>query len=62
VRARIIRSRKKDQFSKPNAPLPSPASAVLHEVDLDDSTCFGRGHSRLKQLEYLLKAGQLDKK
>jgi nucleoside-diphosphate-sugar epimerase len=36
-------------------------SAVLHQIDLDDSTFLGRGHTRLKQLEYLLKTGQLDK-
>jgi nucleoside-diphosphate-sugar epimerase len=36
-------------------------SAVLHQIDLDDTTFFGRGHTRLKQLEYLLKTGQLDK-
>ena len=34
--------------------------AVMTAVDLDEQTFFGRGHTRLKQLEYLLRTNQLD--
>ncbi len=35
--------------------------AVYDSIDLDEATFFGRGHTRLKQLEYLIRTGQLDK-
>jgi nucleoside-diphosphate-sugar epimerase len=35
---------------------------VFSAIDLDESTFTGRGHTRLKQLEYLIKTGQLDEK
>jgi len=34
--------------------------AVMTLIDLDEATFFGRGHTRLKQLEHLIKTGQLD--
>ncbi|MFB9377487.1 NAD-dependent epimerase/dehydratase family protein [Kineococcus gynurae] len=33
---------------------------VFKAIDLDTETFTGRGHTRLKQLEYLIKTGQLD--
>lgn len=40
-------------------------AAQLHRVftaiDLDEETFFGRGHTRLKQIEHLLKTAQVDK-
>ncbi len=35
---------------------------VFRAIDLDETTFTGRGHTRLKQLEYLIKSGQLDEK
>ncbi|HZL02249.1 MAG TPA: NAD-dependent epimerase/dehydratase family protein, partial [Cellulomonas sp.] len=40
-------------------------AAQLHRVftaiDLDEETFFGRGHTRLKQIQHLLKTAQVDK-
>ncbi|ULE32411.1 NAD-dependent epimerase/dehydratase family protein [Mycobacterium sp. IDR2000157661] len=33
---------------------------VFADIDLDSETFRGRGHTRLKQIEYLLKTGQVD--
>ncbi|MET4611306.1 nucleoside-diphosphate-sugar epimerase [Rhodococcus sp. PvR044] len=33
---------------------------VFDSIDLDPSTFYGRGHTRLKQIEYLIKTGQVD--
>ena len=34
---------------------------VFEQIDLDKETFTGRGHTRLKQIEYLLGTGQIDK-
>lgn len=34
--------------------------AVFSSIDLDQATFEGRGHTRLKQLEYLIRTGQVD--
>ena len=34
--------------------------AVMTSIDLDEATFFGRGHTRLKQLEHLIRTKQLD--
>ncbi|PRY16016.1 NAD-dependent epimerase/dehydratase family protein [Kineococcus rhizosphaerae] len=34
---------------------------VFKNIDLDEATFTGRGHTRLKQLEHLIRTGQLDK-
>ena len=36
--------------------------AVFSRISLDDQTFTGRGHTRLKQLQYLISSGQLDEK
>jgi nucleoside-diphosphate-sugar epimerase len=36
--------------------------AVFSRIRLDDQTFTGRGHTRLKQLQYLISSGQLDEK
>ena len=33
---------------------------VFEAVDLDEETFTGRGHTRLKQIEYLMRTGQVD--
>jgi hypothetical protein len=33
---------------------------VFRSIDMDAATFHGRGHTRLKQIEYLLKTGQVD--
>ena len=33
---------------------------VFRSIDMDAATFYGRGHTRLKQIEYLLKTDQLD--
>lgn len=33
---------------------------VFEAVELDEDTFFGRGHTRLKQIEHLMKTGQVD--
>jgi nucleoside-diphosphate-sugar epimerase len=35
---------------------------VFASIDLDEGTFTGRGHTRLKQLEYLIRTGQVDEK
>lgn len=35
---------------------------VFERIDLDAATFTGRGHTRLKQIEYLLRTGQVDEK
>jgi nucleoside-diphosphate-sugar epimerase len=36
--------------------------AVFSRISLDEHTFTGRGHTRLKQLQYLISSGQLDEK
>jgi nucleoside-diphosphate-sugar epimerase len=36
--------------------------AVFSRISLDEETFTGRGHTRLKQLQYLISSGQLDEK
>ena len=36
--------------------------AVFSRISLDELTFTGRGHTRLKQLQYLISSGQLDEK
>ena len=33
---------------------------IFESIDLDNATFTGRGHTRLKQLEYLLRTKQID--
>jgi nucleoside-diphosphate-sugar epimerase len=35
---------------------------VFERIDLDPATFTGRGHTRLKQIEYLIRTGQVDEK
>ena len=34
---------------------------VFEAIQLDAETFYGRGHTRLKQIEHLLNTGQIDK-
>ena len=33
---------------------------IFQSIDMDSETFHGRGHTRLKQIEYLLRTGQVD--